>query len=1053
MHKGFLDRNRRYLNLRENRVDTILPEHFTQSYPKFVALLEKYYEWQDQNDPNELINHLFASRDINETDISLLSFIEDEFLLGEAYFEGFGTNDWEKRAAANFSNHLFRSKGTKFAIEWFFRSFYGLDAEAIYTKENVFTLNQASSQIGPDSLKYLTNDKLYQTFALLIRVGVPISKWKDIFKLFAHPAGMYLGAEVSINDIVTETLQTAMDDSAVNARDTSFFNISYSPNPSVENRTIEFTVQGTNIPDNTTGLYYYVNHLTTTDDDFIQSTPTLDSMGYISIEDVNGSAIGKFSLIPKIDSDESEGAEQFQVFARDTSGRERTNINVLLNDAISEYTISPKNILAAEGSNIDFAVTGTKVPTNGSTNLYYYVRHITTNDSDFLTPPPDSASPEPFLIRNSIGNFSLKTKIDNDVSDDGEQFKVVIKTFEGVEKDEATVTLLNIAPFFSTSTIGNVTEGTNITTQINVAEQDIGNTISWEITGNASSDSRISSNTGSFVVASANQTLSIPVGFDPAYNGPISGTLTLTNNNYNPPISSSQGFILRDAQPTFSLDMNPTVASEGDTVAFDVSGTNIQDGTYYFYIDNITTDDLDFLGGRPTNTNRESVSVTSNSGTTSNITFSDSAETQNETFAGLLYLNSSNGTFLTSKQFTIAGSTYTLTPSTTSVNENANVNFTLSGNDGVYYYWIVPVFGDVNENDFLSGWATNNNRIPFTVSGGSGSFGLTIANDLVTEGAESFYIRVSNSPSGGIIAESATVTINDTSTTPVISLDSVTGPSDVDEGSPATINVTTSNVPDGSVLNWSVSRTEDFDTDTGTVTITGNSGEFTVTPSPDATTEAAAETFTVTVSGTVDGTSLSRTSASITINDTSQTVTTIPSGTFIAQKDNEGSGLAAYIRDQESSDDGETVFASAKMTTRFSRENDGFAIKIELDQANNSRLWYQPVDIPNTLTTSPITIYTNTNVVPDEIRMVYNATIEPIGLVGADIDLGWQSTPSNGIEQSLTLSANASAGAGGEDFNGRVYTVKYYGRADGYDDTLLATFKYRVQAYAEGASF
>lgn len=129
MHNGFLDKRRRHLNLREMQVESVLPEHFAQFYPKFISLLKKYYEWQDQNNPNELLHHLFAARDINETDITLLSYIEDEFLLGEAYFEGFGDTEAEKRAAANFSNQLFRSKGTKFAIEWFFRSFYGLDAE------------------------------------------------------------------------------------------------------------------------------------------------------------------------------------------------------------------------------------------------------------------------------------------------------------------------------------------------------------------------------------------------------------------------------------------------------------------------------------------------------------------------------------------------------------------------------------------------------------------------------------------------------------------------------------------------------------------------------------------------------------------------------------------------------------------------------------------------------------------------------------------------------------------------------------------------------------
>ena len=136
----------------------------------------------------------------------MLSYIEDELLLGEEYFQGFGKNDSELRAAANFSNILFRSKGTKFAIEWFFRSFYGEDVEVLYTKENIFKIGDVDSQIGPFGLKYLTDDKLYQTFALLVRTGISISKWKEVFKLFAHPAGMYLGGEVLIVDEAVQRL-------------------------------------------------------------------------------------------------------------------------------------------------------------------------------------------------------------------------------------------------------------------------------------------------------------------------------------------------------------------------------------------------------------------------------------------------------------------------------------------------------------------------------------------------------------------------------------------------------------------------------------------------------------------------------------------------------------------------------------------------------------------------------------------------------------------------------------------------------------------------------
>ena len=77
MHNGFVDKRRRHLNLRQMQVDNVLPEHFGEYYPKFLTLLDKYYDWQGEHQSTELLSHLFATRDINETDLTLLSFIED----------------------------------------------------------------------------------------------------------------------------------------------------------------------------------------------------------------------------------------------------------------------------------------------------------------------------------------------------------------------------------------------------------------------------------------------------------------------------------------------------------------------------------------------------------------------------------------------------------------------------------------------------------------------------------------------------------------------------------------------------------------------------------------------------------------------------------------------------------------------------------------------------------------------------------------------------------------------------------------------------------------
>jgi hypothetical protein len=194
------DVNRREIAITKHKVKEVLPEFFRTEYPKLITLLEQYYEFDDTDEsPSRLIYDLFYARDITQTDLSLLSYIEDELLLGQSYFEGFT----DKRAAAKYSNTLYRSKGTKYSIQQFFRTFFGVDPDVIYTKENVF---KVGDDIGFNSQKFLTDNKLYQQFAILVKSDISFNEWREPYKLFAHPAGMFIGSEVQIVTSVTDTL-------------------------------------------------------------------------------------------------------------------------------------------------------------------------------------------------------------------------------------------------------------------------------------------------------------------------------------------------------------------------------------------------------------------------------------------------------------------------------------------------------------------------------------------------------------------------------------------------------------------------------------------------------------------------------------------------------------------------------------------------------------------------------------------------------------------------------------------------------------------------------
>ena len=98
---------------------------------------------------------------------------------------------------------------------------------------------------------------------------------------------------------------------------------------------------------------------------------------------------------------------------------------------------------------------------------------------------------------------------------------------------------------------------------------------------------------------------------------------------------------------------------------------------------------------------------------------------------------------------------------------------------------------------------------------------------------------------------------------------SVTAPASINEGSSGTINVSTTNVADGTTLYWTVTPSADFGTTSGNFSITSNAGSFTVSPTADLTTEGP-ETGTIQIrTGSTSGTIVA--SDTFTINDTSTT--------------------------------------------------------------------------------------------------------------------------------------------------------------------------------------
>ena len=125
--------------------------------------------------------------------------------------------------------------------------------------------------------------------------------------------------------------------------------------------------------------------------------------------------------------------------------------------------------------------------------------------------------------------------------------------------------------------------------------------------------------------------------------------------------------------------------------------------------------------------------------------------------------------------------TYSFDSIPTSINEDTAGTFnivTTNVLNGTILYWTIAT----NSGDF------GNTSGSFTITSGAGSFAVTPTADSTTEGAETFTVTLrTDSITGPIVATSNTVTINDTSLTPIIAgVNNVTGYDQITTSPPPT---------------------------------------------------------------------------------------------------------------------------------------------------------------------------------------------------------------------------------------------------------------------------
>ena len=599
-----------------------------------------------------------------------------------------------------------------------------------------------------------------------------------------------------------------------------------------------------------------------------------------------------FSVIPSADST-TEGTESgtIQIRTGSISGTIVATDTFNIGDTSTTpatFTVSSASTVN-EGDNLAVSIGGNApAGASGDYTMNWVINHITTAAADFsATSGTVTAS---ILGGNIVGAFNIVPVADN-TTEGSQTFTVTVSgTIQGssLSDTSSTITVIDtsLTPVsYSFGGDSTVVEGGVLTFNATRSSGVGSTTIYYQILRtNDATFGRIDDPTGSITfsadgLVSATSGTSINNLFEGAPTGFIGGKIEffsdsgLTNELPNSPHT----FTMSNAAPTLVSVVGPSSVNEGSSASVTVTVTNVPDGeTLNWAVSNGTTVNADF--GSTSGT----VTLNGNSGTFSVPISADTTTEGSETFSvdvsGTILSTSLSGSTsnITINDTSVTPATPVINSVTgpSSVNEGSAATINVSTSDipnGTVLNWSVT-----NTSDFATTTGT------VTINTNAGSFTVTPVADQTTEGSETFTVTVSGTVSGTPVSvTSAAITINDTSVDPVVSINSVSGPASVNEGSSATINVGTSNVPNGTSLNWAINNVStvnaDFGSTSGTVTISGNAGSFTIPIVADSTTEGS-ETFTVTVSGSVtpsvgSGTSQSvtRTSSSITINDTSTT--------------------------------------------------------------------------------------------------------------------------------------------------------------------------------------
>ena len=414
-----------------------------------------------------------------------------------------------------------------------------------------------------------------------------------------------------------------------------------------------------------------------------------------------------------------------------------------------------------------------------------------------------------FINTNAGASKIYTTSLDNDYDDSrsilGGNNRFAYNKFNSATQmtigQTTEATELVPATYALTVDTNAVNEGGSFTVTLTTTNISTGTAIPYTISGVSSADIGDEQLSGLLTISNNTATKTFTVTEDLTTEGTETFTLSLTN------ISESVVVTIGDTSTTpvqsYTLDLGGVASiNEGSDLTVTLTTVNVPDDTTVPYTisgTGITTADI---GGNALTGN---FTVTSNTATLILPITSDAATEGLETMTIALD-NGESSVNVNINDTSVSGAvSYTLSSSAAAVNEGDSVTITLTTTNVADATSAAYTITGVTSADIGGESLTGN----FTINSNTANLVLTLANDVTTEGTETLNIALNNGQ------DNIDITINDTSITPAADFALAVSSTSLNEGESTTFTLTTTNVPDDTIVPYTISGVNASDLDNG----------------------------------------------------------------------------------------------------------------------------------------------------------------------------------------------------------------------------------------------